>query len=146
MSRGYDLRMEHHFAAPPDEVFRCWTDPDELKNWYQPVAGWVTTAEIDLKVGGKYRIAFGPEGQDPFVETGEYLEVDPPKRLLYTLHLTTQSGTLENVISVDFVADGSGTLVRLEEKGYPTRKIRDQHAGGWGTCLNNLEELIRSKV
>lgn len=50
------LRVARSFAAPREKVFRAWTDPEELKKWFGPVGYSTLIAEVDLRVGGKYRL------------------------------------------------------------------------------------------
>jgi uncharacterized protein YndB with AHSA1/START domain len=147
LKEGYGLKVERNFEESPSEVFRSWTDPAELKRWYHPREDWITSdAEIDLRVGGSYRIVFSPPGGREYVETGEYLEVNPPSRLRYTLHFKGPSDDFETAVTVDFVEDGAGTKVVVSEDGYPTEEVRDQHQSGWGSFLINLEVALASRT
>lgn len=79
------LHLTRTFAAPRAAVFRAWTDPERLKQWWGP-PGYATPAvELDLRVGGRYRIGMRklPDG-DVFYLSGVYQEVRPPERLVYT--------------------------------------------------------------
>jgi uncharacterized protein YndB with AHSA1/START domain len=78
------LRMKRLFRAPPSTVFRACTEPEELAKWWDP-RGFTTSAiELDLRVGGRYRLAMQPPEGDLFHLTGEFREVDPASRLVYT--------------------------------------------------------------
>lgn len=67
--------------APRQKVFDAWTQPDQLKNWWRANPEWSTEiAEVDLRVGGKYRLGMrDPEQDGPFVCGGEFVEISPPE-------------------------------------------------------------------
>ncbi len=70
--------------APREQVFRAWTDPDELRRWWGPGEFRCPEAQVDLRPGGSYRLVMQPTAGDPFVLGGTYREVEPPARLVYT--------------------------------------------------------------
>jgi uncharacterized protein YndB with AHSA1/START domain len=74
---------------------------------------------------------------------GEYTEVRPPERLVYTWTWEGEPelmrGSEGTVVEVDFVDDGDGTLVVLTHRGFAHEEIRDMHGEGWRGCLDNLE-------
>src|SRR2546422_10400196 len=79
------LRISRVFPATRQRTFRAWTDPNELKKWWRGGREFVlTVAEIDLRVGGGFRIGVeSPSGSIHMVR-GRFLEVVPPERLGYT--------------------------------------------------------------
>ena len=81
---GPDLVMERVFDAPRELVWTVMNDPAQVTNWWGPRGHSATVEAMDLRVGGTWRwVGHTPDGRDvPF--TGEYLEVDPPSRLVYT--------------------------------------------------------------
>jgi uncharacterized protein YndB with AHSA1/START domain len=144
MSEGPVLRLERTFDAPREEVFAAWTSPEVLRRWWAAAPGWeCTTAEVDLRVGGRYRLAMreSPEAA-PYAVGGEYLEVDPPERLVYTWTWEgdpeSQRGSRDSVVTVRFLPAGSGTTVELVHEGFATPDVRDRHAHGWMGVLDNL--------
>ena len=78
------LRLTRTIAGSPDAVFRAWTDPEQLARWFGPGAFTVVRAELDLRAGGAYRIVFDAGDGEPVTLTGEYVEIDPPRRLVFT--------------------------------------------------------------
>lgn len=78
------LRLTRTLKAPREKVFWAWTTSEALKSWYGP-EGWTTpSAEVDLRVGGGYRIVMkGPQAEE-IILSGTYREVQPPERLVYT--------------------------------------------------------------
>jgi uncharacterized protein YndB with AHSA1/START domain len=81
---GPELVMERIFQAPRELVWKVMNDPAQVTNWWGPRGHTATVEAMDLRVGGKWRwVGHTPDGRDvPF--KGEYLEVDPPSKLVYT--------------------------------------------------------------
>ena len=79
------LRLTRTFAAPRKKIFRAWTEPEALKKWWGPEGYATPLAEVDLRVGGRYRLGMRklPKG-DLFYLVGTYREVQPPEKLVYT--------------------------------------------------------------
>ena len=79
------IHVRHTFAAQRERVFRAWTDPQVLKRWWCP-PGWAPgEMQIDLRVGGAYRIGMRRLRSDAAVYVnGRFLEVNRPERLVYT--------------------------------------------------------------
>ncbi|MCH8874602.1 SRPBCC domain-containing protein [candidate division KSB1 bacterium] len=75
------LNLKRTFNAPREKVFRAWTDPTALKEWFHGMDDWTTPVhEIDLQVGGKYRLGMQPpDGDTPYVAYGTYREVQRRK-------------------------------------------------------------------
>lgn len=78
------LTVSRLVPAPPEAVFRAWTDPSEIMKWWAPEGLSVPFAEVDLRVGGGYRLGLQRPEADPFYATGTYRVVDPPRKLVFT--------------------------------------------------------------
>ena len=79
-----ELFLERVIDAPPEKLFRAWTEPDLLKQWFTPKPWTVSRAELELRAGGKNLVVMrSPEGQE-FPNRGIYLEVATNKRLVWT--------------------------------------------------------------
>lgn len=143
----YVLTLEHHYAATPDRVFRAWTHPDVLRTWWAAVAHWEGAfAEIDFRQGGTYRLGMRDVDNDSvYIVGGQFLEIDEPCRLVYTWTWETTPqlpGSEDSLVTVVFVADGDGTLVKLTHSGFKTEAVRDQHVQGWAGCMDNLARRV----
>ena len=81
------LRIRRTLNAPREVVFKAWTEPEQLLKWWAAKADFSTPiAEVDLRVGGKYRLGMqAPDRDEPFVVGGIYREVTPPGAV--SLHL-----------------------------------------------------------
>ncbi|HSK47013.1 MAG TPA: SRPBCC domain-containing protein [Coriobacteriia bacterium] len=101
--------VTHVFDAPPEAVFRAWTDPEIMSQWYAPEPLTVPKAEMDLRVGGKYTIVMRDQDGNDFTSTGVYREILEPERLSYTDSLAEMPSDW-----VDMVNESRG-----EAKGTP---------------------------
>ncbi len=136
------LRLARTFAAPPDKVFKAWTEPEALKRWSAPGAMTAPLAEVDVRVGGRYRIHMqAPDGTLHRV-TGIYREVDPPRRLVYTWAWEEKPAEGETLVTVEFHDRGGRTEVVLIHERFPNEAVRDQHESGWTGCLAKLATVV----
>ena len=139
------LFLSRTFAAPRARVFRAWTEPEALKEWWLPAAGFrVPAVEVDLRAGGAYRIHMeNPQGER-FAVAGSYREVNPPERLVYTWHWegTQHDDIGETLVTVEFAERGSSTEVRITHELFPTPAVRDRHGQGWAGCLDTLGDVV----
>src|SRR4051812_47286441 len=86
------LRIERLIDAAPQAVFDAWTSAEAMQFWYRQTPEYEVKAELDVRVGGRYRIEFGTAREAKYVETGEYVEIDPPHRLVLRETLATPEG------------------------------------------------------
>ena len=146
--QGVVLRMTRRFDAPRDEVFDAWTSEAVLRRWWSAFPnGDTPTAEVDLREGGRYRLAMRDrESGEVHTLVGEYTEVRPPERLAFTWAWESNAeemrGSAETLVEVDFREDGGGTEVVLTHSGFSDEQIRELHAHGWNGCLDNLESRV----
>jgi uncharacterized protein YndB with AHSA1/START domain len=140
------LRIERTFDAPTEDVFDAWTSPEVLRRWWRPNPAWATpVAEVDLRVGGRYRISMeDPESGTKHTAGGEYSEVSRPRRLVYSWRWEQDNGQLghASTVTVDFHADGERTNVVLEHSGLESSESRDSHTQGWTGILERLQEHL----
>jgi uncharacterized protein YndB with AHSA1/START domain len=137
------LRMKRVLRAPVSAVFRACTEPEELAKWWGP-RGFTTPAiEMDLRVGGRYRFAMQPPEGDLFHLTGEFREVDPPSRLVYTFVWEPPDpddrGTL---VTLSFREVDGSTEVNLMQGIFATKARQALHEQGWTESFQRLQELL----
>jgi len=137
------LRITRTFPAPHEKVFQAWTDPKALTRWFAPSDEYATPlVEVDLRVGGKYRIEMkAPDGEVHKVG-GLYREVKPPEKLVFTWAwepgATCGTPDYETLVTVEFHARGNSTEIVLTHEGFIDSTERDKHNLGWAGCLNRL--------
>lgn len=124
------LEVRRLIRASPQRVFAAWTTPAELTAWHAPGPLVVSAAAIDLRPGGRYRIHMrAPDGRELCVG-GVYLEVEAPRRVVYTWAWEGQDMP-DSVVTVEFHARGAGTEVVLRHAGLRDVNQRAEHASGW---------------
>ena len=111
--------VECYFAAPPAKVFAAWTDPKRIVKWFGPAPNSLLSATIDLRPGGTWRFLTSQDAAKSVGYEGEYLDVQPGVRLVFTWSrvITHANGErdamLHAEIEVNFAAKGGGTNLRL---------------------------------
>jgi uncharacterized protein YndB with AHSA1/START domain len=147
---------EIFIAAPPERVFQAITDPAQLSQWWgQSNVYRIVERSADLRVGGKWSSAgVGADGTKFTVE-GEYLEIDPPRRLVHTW-IPSYRGGLKTVVSWDLEPQavhglhpsgprkaGTGTRVRLRHEGFAgDAKSAAEHGEGWKRVFDWLAAYL----
>jgi len=135
------LTLSRVFSAPPGRVFRAWTEPELLKKWFGPETLTVPEAEVDLRVGGAWRIAMqDPEGK-VYRVSGTYREIEPPRRLAFTWRFEHDPGE-PTLVVIDFNAHGDGTELVMTHERFPNIEERDHHAQGWVSTFNDLARFL----
>lgn len=148
--------IERVFDAPIDLVWGMWTNPEHFKSWYGPTGFTVPIAEMDLRVGGKRLVCMAsPDGSTQMWTVGNFTEIDPPARLVYTESPADENG---NPVSPSTMGMPEGypattsVSVLLEDMGDRTSMIMT-HAGmpaesgagsGWEQAFDKLEAYLKT--
>ena len=114
------------FDAPAGIVWEAWTRPELMKRWWVPKSMPMTLRSLDMavRVGGGYRLVFGDEGSEGMAFVGQYKEVDPPFRLVWT-NEEEEDGA---VTTVTFKETDGRTLVTVSEL-YPSKDALERNHG-----------------
>lgn len=139
------LRTRRTFPERRESVFRAWTEPEALKQWFAVAEGYTTPiAEVDLRVGGRYRLGMqAPDDDALMVAGGAYREITPPERLVFTWRWEgVPQNEPETLVTVEFHERDGATEVVLTHSLFPGAAERDLHLRGWQGCLNRLESVI----
>jgi uncharacterized protein YndB with AHSA1/START domain len=137
------LIVRKTISATPERLFAAWTEPERLLKWWGPAGVSCIGAEVDLRVGGHYRIGNRlPDGKLLWI-VGEFEVIEPPRRLRYTWRMEGASQAAERV-TVHFEAQGEATEVIVTHERIPNRALRDQHQHGWQECLEGLVEYLEA--
>lgn len=136
------LTFKRRINAPPERVYEAWIDPQKIVRWFgRPDARSETLqAEVDLRVGGRFRFSFSTDSE--YYEVGGvYREVVPGRRLVFSWawHSTPER---ESQVTVGLQADGDGTLLTLHHEQLFDQAARDGHARGWTVGLERMEKLL----
>jgi uncharacterized protein YndB with AHSA1/START domain len=143
MAAEFVLHLERVLPAPRELVFRMHTEPDVLARWWGPKGFTAPSIEVDLRVGGSYRIAMQPPEGDRFFLAGEFREVDPGTRLVYTFRWEPPDpDDRETIVVVSLRDHGDSTALTIDQQPFATDARRALHEQGWNESLDRLEELI----
>ncbi len=148
--------VERIFEAPVDLIWQMWTQPEHFKKWYGPKGFTVPVADMDMRVGGKRLVCMAsPDGSMKMWTTGEYTEIVPNERLVYTESPADENG---NVVSPSAMGMPDGypatteVTVLLEDLGGRTKMVMT-HAGvpsdsgantGWEQAFDKLADHIET--
>jgi uncharacterized protein YndB with AHSA1/START domain len=148
--------IERTFEAPPDLVWQMWTDPEHFKQWYGPQGFSVPVADMDLRVGGQRLVCMAsPDGKMKMWTTGEYLEIVPHRRLVYTESPADENGDAVSPAAMG-MPDGYPAMtqvtVQLQDLGGRTKMVMT-HAGvpaesgaggGWQQAFDKLVDHLEA--
>lgn len=146
----HELTLTRLIDAPREALFRCWTDPELLKQWFVPKPWTIAKAEVDLRTGGKNLIVMAdPEGNE-YPNAGVYLEVVPNERIVTTDAYTEAWLPSEKPFMtaiVEFKDEGGQTRYTATARHWTEEdKKRHEEMGfheGWGQCADQLAELAK---
>ncbi|HKD21656.1 MAG TPA: SRPBCC family protein [Rhizomicrobium sp.] len=145
-----ELVLTRLIDAPREKVFRCWTDPKLLKQWFAPLPYTTPHAELDVRPGGSNLIVMkSPEGQE-MPNRGVYLEVVPGKRLVFTNAYTSAWEPSDKpfmTVILTFEDEGGKTryTARVKHWSVADRETHEKMGfhQGWGQCADQLEAVAR---
>jgi len=138
------IQLQRRFRASPERVFQALTQPAALREWWCP-PGWIAgEIDLDLRVGGAYRIAMTRMGdRKQLAVSGRFLEVQPPERLVYTWRWEGAFAEMaETQVTLELQRSENETLLVLWHENFADPAIREQHRTGWIAACNRLDRLV----
>lgn len=144
-----ELILTRLIDAPRAKLYRAWTEPELLVQWFSPLPWTTPEAELDVRAGGKSRVVMRSPDGETFASEGVYLEVVPDERLVFTDAYTAGWEPSEKPFMT--------AIITFEEEGGQTRYTarvrhwseadREEHEGmgfheGWGRCADQLAALV----
>jgi uncharacterized protein YndB with AHSA1/START domain len=138
------VRITRLIDAPREDVFRAWTEPEQIRRWWGPGEFTCPEADVDPRPGGGYRLAMQPAAGDPFIVVGTYREVEPPARLVYTWRWETGPAAegSESLVTVEFNARGDQTELVLTHTDFPESHGPAPYQMGWEGGLDKFSALF----
>jgi uncharacterized protein YndB with AHSA1/START domain len=141
MSAKPSLTLQRRLNAAPAKVFRAWTEPAQFMTWMHPGGADVIRAELDVRVDGCYSILFRkPDGNEVEV-TGQYLEVVPDRKLVFTW-TWRHNAENESLVTLRLEPDGDATWLTLTHEQFADEAQCEDHRRGWTDGLDSLERYV----
>jgi uncharacterized protein YndB with AHSA1/START domain len=133
-----EIVVTRTFNGPARIVFEAWTKPELIKRWWVPKSMGMSllSCEMDVRVGGKYRLVFGHDASKPMAFFGRYIEVTPYSRLVWTNEESDDGA----VTTVTFEEQDGKTLLAMHEL-YPSKEALD--AAGTGSADATVETFAQ---
>lgn len=144
-----ELVLNRLIDAPPEKLYRAWTEPALLQQWFVPRPWTIASAELDVRVGGSNLIVMRDPDGNEHPNRGVYLEVVPNRRLVFTDAFTEAWIPSEKpfmTATVSFESEGTQTRYIATARHW-TVADRETHEKmgfheGWGKCADQLAELV----
>lgn len=156
MSDANQVVIDRTLDAPIELVWQMWTESEHFAAWYGPTGANIPVAKMDVRVGGTRLICMEmntPNGPMQMWFTGEYLEIDPPNKLVYTEAMSDEHGNVKSpeeagippgsptttTITVELEASDGQTRMRMIHAGIPAGSPGE---AGWHMALDKLAERL----
>jgi len=134
------VRVSRHYDFPAERVFDGWLDPAIAGKWLFAIdTGQMVRCEIDARVGGRFNFTDRRDGED-IEHVGEYLEIDRPRRLVFTFAVPKFS-ELYTRVTIDIVPQGAGCELTLTHEGVLPDYL-ERTTAGWMKLLEKLSKCI----
>ena len=141
----YGITITRVFDAPRARVWAEWTKPESFADWFGGPDADVPldTVVMDVRTGGAFRLTmFAEPGRREINWHGEYVEVDEPQRLVFTISDGTGGGRYE-VVSVELIElDDGRTEMRFAQRGELPPEVYEAAKQGWGVFFDRLDERL----
>lgn len=153
------VRIERLIEAPRELVFAAWTDTAGLARWFAPRGCTIEYRRLEIRPGGRFHSCIrSPEGHECWC-VGDYLEVVPPERLVFTMVIANAEGVpidpqaagmdpewpAETTVTVRFEAVGRQTRLTLEQTVQESLAKRTGAHPSWLQMLDRLEEQLQAR-
>jgi uncharacterized protein YndB with AHSA1/START domain len=137
------VTLKRRLNAPAEKVYAAWTEPAQIAHWFGPsetVAGSVH-AEMDVRVGGRFRVSFNTVDGEHHEVGGIYREVVPNEKLVFSWAWYT-TPERESLVTVLIRKEGEGAMLTLTHEQFFDEAARDGHKRGWTGTLDKLEHYL----
>ena len=143
------LTLRKTLPCSPEQAFRAWTDPEQFQQWFVAMPGMTVKAQMDVRLGGRYRISCARAGEPTKFVGGEFLVVEPPRRLEYTWIWEKEAMPEWKDRSVVRLAfnpiEGGRTELVLTHDHISDAEDRSDHREGWTKILDSMAEALARK-
>jgi uncharacterized protein YndB with AHSA1/START domain len=136
-----EFSVTHSYPSPPERVFDAWLDPATARRFlFATRDGEMIRAEVDARVGGQFTFVDRRPDMGDVLHTGEYLEIDRPRRLAFTFAVPQYNPDFTRV-TVEITPTAAGCDLTLTQSGVPA-EWADRSKEGWTMILGWLEATL----
>jgi uncharacterized protein YndB with AHSA1/START domain len=138
------LLLTRVFDAPRALVFQAWTAPEQIARWWGPQGFSLFSVQLDIRVGGRFRIGMrSPTGTEHWKQ-GIYREIVAPERIAFSFAWEDAAGQPghETLVTVTFSEQGDKTELTLRQAVFATVAARDDHRAGWTSCMQRFADYL----
>jgi uncharacterized protein YndB with AHSA1/START domain len=143
------VRLSRVFKAPPERIWKCFTDPDAYAKWLPPHGFTGHVHHMEPKVGGSFRMSFSTINRG-WSNTfgGTYTEMRPYERLVHTNRFETDDPAMqgEMLTTITLKPVAGGTELTVVQERIPAGPSADGAPIGWGQSLDNLQRLVEQEL
>lgn len=132
------IQVRRRIAASAQVLFDAWLDPKSIAVWMRPFDTVRTEAQSHSVVGGSYRIDMHQPDGKVVEHVGRYVEIDPPRRLVFTW-ASPATQHRDSLVTIEFIESGGATEVLLTHEQLP-EYMAQAHVGGWTSALEKLAD------
>jgi uncharacterized protein YndB with AHSA1/START domain len=137
------VTIETFLNAPPERVWKAWTDPDSVLKWTgSDPNGTGVKAKIDLRPGGSFEITFRNSDQTEFTSMGTYKEIREYRKLVFSWVWKNEPG-VESLVTIVLIPEGSCTLMQFEHRDFGTASAHD-YGPGWQRTFSKLNRFLEA--
>jgi len=146
------LVLRHHYTANPEQVFRAWSDPAALNEWFGPHSHKCKVEKFNFKEGGDYQIRMIPVGEDAdcagdttqdSVCAGKFVQIIEPQKIVMTFNWIENGADMgDTLLTIEMSAVKGGTDLVLTHERLPNKELYEAHKGGWQGTLEGLETFL----
>ena len=141
------IQAQKTFSASVNDLYDAWTNPEKLKEWWKPAGNKLVNVENDVREGGAIKYEFeGDDNRKTIVITGEYKEVKPAQRLVYSWNWQiVGSDKLSNnhfELTIEFSGEGSGSKIAVTQADEDAEESVHPRKKGWDDELESLSKFL----
>lgn len=138
------VQVSRNFPASKDGLYRAWTEPEQLKQWWKPMNKQLVSVENDIREGGKVIYVF----EDNLKIKGEYKEVQAGGKLVYSWNWEMPEDSMhkgEYLLTVEFKSEGPGSTLNVTQENFRDEHAIKPHEEGWNQALDNLGQFLNKQ-
>ena len=138
------VHVTKHFSAKKEELYKAWTEPQQLKQWWKPLNKQLVEVENDIRQGGTVRYRF----EDDLQISGTYKEVEQGSKLVYSWNWDVPDESLqkgEYLLTVLFREEGEGSSIEISQEDIRHEHAIKPHEEGWQEALDALQTHLWQK-